>query len=743
MKKTRIAVLGSGMGALSAVHALTHPDNPRRCEFEITVYQPGWRLGGKGASSRASEPAHHGRIEEHGLHNFFGFYDNAFRLMREVYGELARPESHPLARWDQAFRPESSAMFIEEVDGERRPWRILNPVNDLEPGLDDALLPLWDTLELALGFIDLNFIAPPEHPPMPYSGQSKVRWQLLPLLTALHGASKAALGAWSAATSAQQRFDRLTDALGRGPLGRGILRGVRAGTVGLIERQLVGLVRRTRGGAWLAMRGRLDDDRVRRAWICLNFAAAALIGIIEDGVLHHGFDVINHQDFREWMTPRVLDDGGRTLGSVLMRVMYDSSFAYVGGDTRVSSATGYATQANYEAGTLLRGVVRSFFTYKGAFGWKFNGGCGEVLISPLYEVLRRRGVRFRFFHQVTAIRSEGLGPVETISIAKQAQVRGGDDAYAPLVEFDGVGCWPTEPLWDQLADGERLRASGVDLESPNAARDAAEHLSLRRGQDFDLVILGISAGALPYLCGDLIRASAKWRRMVRSVRTTRTQAAQVWMSPSASAMGWSERGQPITGFWYGERSPLNVWADMSHLLDIEGWRAEERPGHLSYFVSPLHDDVPEHLSEHGWIQPESTFDSHAPHEQVRSHAHTLLRDHLIPTLFPDLRGETFPWGQLVDRRTSAAEGEARLDAQFVRANIYPSDRYVLSVAGSTAHRLSPHDPDGEFPNLYLAGDWTRNGLNCGAMESAVLGGLLAAQSLSGFPGDDRIATVPW
>ena len=36
-------------------------------------------------------------------------------------------------------------------------------------------------------------------------------------------------------------------------------------------------------------------------------------------------------------------------------------------------------------------------------------------------------------------------------------------------------------------------------------------------------------------------------------------------------------------------------------------------------------------------------------------------------------------------------------------------------------------------NLYLAGDWTRNGLNCGAMESAVLGGLLAASALSGFP----------
>ncbi len=67
--------------------------------YDITVYQLGWRLGGKGASGRGP----HGRIEEHGLHVWMGFYDNAFRLMRDAYAELDRPEGAPLRTVAEAF----------------------------------------------------------------------------------------------------------------------------------------------------------------------------------------------------------------------------------------------------------------------------------------------------------------------------------------------------------------------------------------------------------------------------------------------------------------------------------------------------------------------------------------------------------------------------------------------------------------------------------------------------------------
>ena len=51
-----------------------------RDRYDVTVYQPGWRLGGKGASGRG--PAD--RVEEHGLHVWMGFYENAFALMRRA-----------------------------------------------------------------------------------------------------------------------------------------------------------------------------------------------------------------------------------------------------------------------------------------------------------------------------------------------------------------------------------------------------------------------------------------------------------------------------------------------------------------------------------------------------------------------------------------------------------------------------------------------------------------------------------
>src|SRR5690606_23590440 len=99
----RVVILGGGMGGLATAWRLS--SGPWRDRFEsITVYQRGWRLGGKGASSRGN----HGRIEEHGLHLLLGYYDSTFRLLREVYAELDRPRSDPgcpIKTWREAVAP--------------------------------------------------------------------------------------------------------------------------------------------------------------------------------------------------------------------------------------------------------------------------------------------------------------------------------------------------------------------------------------------------------------------------------------------------------------------------------------------------------------------------------------------------------------------------------------------------------------------------------------------------------------
>ena len=46
MGRTKIAVIGGGVGAITTVYAMTR-DPSWRERYEITVYQLGWRLDGK------------------------------------------------------------------------------------------------------------------------------------------------------------------------------------------------------------------------------------------------------------------------------------------------------------------------------------------------------------------------------------------------------------------------------------------------------------------------------------------------------------------------------------------------------------------------------------------------------------------------------------------------------------------------------------------------------------------------
>src|SRR5512145_2099257 len=125
MRPARIAIIGGGCAAIAAAFELSRPEH--RGRYRVTVYQQGWRLGGKGASGRG--PA--GRIEEHGLHLWMGWYENAFRLMRECYAELGRdPGRCPITTWHDAFSPmEQIAVTDHERDGAWSIWqRALPPM---------------------------------------------------------------------------------------------------------------------------------------------------------------------------------------------------------------------------------------------------------------------------------------------------------------------------------------------------------------------------------------------------------------------------------------------------------------------------------------------------------------------------------------------------------------------------------------------------------------------------------------
>jgi uncharacterized protein with NAD-binding domain and iron-sulfur cluster len=111
---TKVAVLGGGVGGMTAAFELTATPELRE-RFDVTVYQLGWRNGGKGASGRNAAIAD--RIEEHGLHVWFGFYDNAFRLMRDAYEELGRERGTPLATFDDAFKGCDELILYDPTTG--------------------------------------------------------------------------------------------------------------------------------------------------------------------------------------------------------------------------------------------------------------------------------------------------------------------------------------------------------------------------------------------------------------------------------------------------------------------------------------------------------------------------------------------------------------------------------------------------------------------------------------------------
>src|SRR5690606_29048760 len=112
-------------------------------------------------------------------------------------------------------------------------------------------------------------------------------------------------------------------------------------------------------------------------------------GMLVDGVVTKGFDTIDKYDFQEWL--RRHDASPMTVESAPVRGIYDLVFGYEQGDT---------TRPNLAAGVAINGAMRMAFTYKGAIFWEMQAGMGDTIFTPLYEVLKRRGVKFEFFHKV-------------------------------------------------------------------------------------------------------------------------------------------------------------------------------------------------------------------------------------------------------------------------------------------------------------------------------------------------------
>jgi uncharacterized protein with NAD-binding domain and iron-sulfur cluster len=693
----RVAIIGGGCASTAAAFELTRPELEGR--YQVTLYQLGWRLGGKGASGRGPSD----RIEEHGLHLWMGFYENAFRLMRDCYAELGRDPRHcRIADWTDAFKPDNFNAVADWSHSRQAwlPWKVKFPPLPGQPGDAAGEYRSWtvaDYLVRTLVLVRTLFEAIQLRAAAPANG---------PSATTTPGAVP--VGNLAAMVT---RLLRMGTLLGLG----GLLEGLRVMEAALAAAPQLpdASLLRLQEMLTAAVRNQLEgliarDDEARRLWEIADLSLAVVRGAIRHGLLNdpRGFDAIDQYDCREWL--RLNGASQASVNSAFIRALYDLAFAYEDGDVR---------RPKIAAGQALRGAVRAFFTYRGAFFWKMQSGMGDIVFAPLYEVLRRRGVRFQFFHRLDNVKlgEPGSGDssdrphVAALEFEVQAALAEGTAAgqqgeYQPLVDVRGLPCWPAEPIWDQLQDGARLQAAGVDFES-HWDRTSVGRKVVKVGQDFDLVVLGLGVGAIPHTCREILARDARWRAMVDNVKTVSTQALQLWMRPDMKELGWPDEAINISGFV----EPFDTWADMSHLIREESH--QDGVQSVAYFCSVLSDPAP------GTDVADAGYPGRRRAE-VKDNADRFL-DRDIGHL----------WPRAVEPR-GGFRREVLVD-EYWRANVTPSDRYVLSLPGSLQYRISPLDDS--YDNLTVCGDWTDCGFNEGCVEAAVMSGRLAAHALSQSP----------
>lgn len=752
----RVAIIGGGCAGITTAFELTRPEH--RGRYQVTVYQQGWRLGGKGASGRGVAD----RIEEHGLHLWMGCYENAFRLMRECYAELGRdPRTCPIAEWYDAFIPDPVVGLAEHrADGrsQRSDWQTWLAKFPPRPGLPGD--PLW------------------QQSPFTVRGYMMQAVLLLrALLESAHGkASEASehrpahdesVPPWARSPSRQSGFRlpspeevvaSVENLLRYGQLATvaalveaaGLLRSAFDMLSPVSSNLVLRLLDSIAGGARRQLEVLLcGDPALRRVWEVVDLILASLRGAVRFGLAFdpRGFDAINDYDWREWLRLNGASDA--SLDSAFIRGIYDLTLAYEDGDS---------ARPAIAAGVALRFGARMFFTYRGSLFYKMQAGMGDVVFAPFYEVLERRGVSFEFFHRLTNVELSKPGASDSPHVAGlhfdvQAEIAGGGE-YEPLVDIDGLPCWPSEPRHDQLVGGEGLK--GRDFEC-HWERHKAGSKTLRVTEDFDFVVLAIGVGAIPHTCAELVARDGRWRDMVHNVKTVATQAFQIWLDADAAELGWTDPSINLSAFV----KPFDTWADMSHLAERENW--PEAPGSIAYFCSvlpesggpesgpdPVTGSRPEAAAGHD----DAGFPARQ-RDRVREAAMRYLERDVVH-LWPRAVGRDgrFRWELLsqpsgdgaasaearetgadatgpVDSDVGCHAGPERFASQYWTANVSPSDRYVLSLPGTQVYRISPLDMS--YDNLTIAGDWTDCGLNTGCVESAVISGRLAAHALSHFP----------
>jgi uncharacterized protein with NAD-binding domain and iron-sulfur cluster len=724
--KKKIIILGGGMASLSAAYELTDYEGWKD-KYEITLYQVGWRLGGKTSTGRSECD----RVEEHGIHILQGWYDTTFRLLRNVYDERKKENLAPDSPLQDLFKdglvPNNTTLlteFIPEV-GKWINWPLIFPETTEQPGLGEPL-PMWAlikkglaiTLEMLLGSPYVKGINPvvawilnhffPKYinniEQKPVENKGCMYTLLKPLLKKGGFIDRMIQKEFANIVEAVRLLNH--PATDNKHEHHSII-------LSLIEKYIKHIEQK-------GLPYTEEEKEHRHVSIAICFAYYNIKGILEDvydpDTKSFDFSKINKYDYRQWLgmqgAPQWLVD------SVIVRFFYTGTFANL---------------VNDNGGAVAAGTALQFFAkssgYKGSFIYQMVYGTGDVMVMPMYEVLKNRGVKFKFFHNIEQVHYAATGSIESISYAEQVELAVPEYNPVKTINSGKLSVWPAEPLYDQINpnDVARLKAGKINLEDPWADWTDFKKGQFTKGIDFDEVILGIPVGTLKTICSEIIEKDNRWQLMVNNVATTPTQSAQLWFLPSLKQLGFDmamwglppEYAAPNVVVY---QNPMYSWLDSSLVLPNENWPENQRPQFLAYFTGPyvLRKPLPP-FTDHEYQQRENS--------RLKDTFEQWLQDNAA-WFWPKGATYLYPQGlnfQLLADPENSPDGYARFSKQFFRANVRPTDHYTLSVPGSDLYRLKA-DASG-FTNLYLCGDWIDFGGNVGYIDGTIQSGQQAAQAL--------------
>ena len=385
-KTVRVAIVGGGMAGVAAAWTLAHCTGD--VEYDITVYEASWRLGGKCASGH--DLALGSRIEEHGIHVLLGFYSQVFRILRDCYAEL--DPATGFRPFNQVLEPGDQMQLPDQINGNWTFWTIDFPPNDQKPGDADP------------GRRDF--------------------------LGAILGAARTLLGwvqSYEAATATAVPFSaRLLAAVP--PAGRSDAETL-LGLAGLVP-VLEGILARPPGDANI-------DITVRHLWMAIYFASTNLLGIVKNGLFTpQAFQSapLNAQDYKAWLKGigGSFPSAELTWDSPIVNAIYDLVF---------SRAVGFA------AGAALYDTLLMLLLYNGHVFYRM-AGTGDVIFGPLYFALRARNVHFRFEHTVEDVKlgppgADGRVRVDEITLTGDGTERSVAELF---VKVGNQWSWPSESL---------------------------------------------------------------------------------------------------------------------------------------------------------------------------------------------------------------------------------------------------------------------------------------------------------